>query len=338
MRPQRLLRRRHDAGRRLARSSAISSAFASATRSTVPTSSRCTGPTFVITPTSRLRDLRQLADLSHAAHRHLEHQHPHPDVGLEHGQRQPDLGVEVLAVRVHARRRTPGASIASRMSLVDVLPVEPVMPTTRHPPLAQPLAATRAPGRRAPRADPSASITRAPRSRRDGSVGDVRRARRSRPTRPASIAAAANRPPSARSPAQADEQVARADRARVDDGPHGHVVGRAGRRGPATSAPAGSVARSAAGVSRITVRVPDRAPQPAQGVARDLAVVERELAPALELLSLLVALARDHHDVARAARAAIARSIAARRSASTSIAEASPRRRRAPRRPRRSPR
>ena len=56
-----------------------------------------------------LGDRRQLGDLAGAPHRHLEHQ----DLGvrrrLEHGQRQPDLGVEVLAVGVDpAGQQRPG--------------------------------------------------------------------------------------------------------------------------------------------------------------------------------------------------------------------------------------
>ena len=56
-----------------------------------------------------LGDRRQLGDLAGAAHRHLQHQ----QVGLlrrfEHGQRQPDLGVEVLAVGVDAAgQQRPG--------------------------------------------------------------------------------------------------------------------------------------------------------------------------------------------------------------------------------------
>ena len=62
----------------------------------------------------------------------------------------------------------------------------------------------------------------------------------------------------------------------------------------------------------------------AQRLARDLAVVERHLAARLELLSLLVALARDQHHVARAARAPPLARSRARRSGSTSSAEPAP--------------
>ena len=51
-----------------------------------------------------LGDRRQLGDLAGAAHRHLEHQHVGLRRRLEHRQRQPDLGVEVLAAGVDARR------------------------------------------------------------------------------------------------------------------------------------------------------------------------------------------------------------------------------------------
>ena len=54
-----------------------------------------------------VRDRCQLGDLAGAAHRHLEDERLDAAVGLEDRQRQPDLGVQVLAVRVDAR---PGAA------------------------------------------------------------------------------------------------------------------------------------------------------------------------------------------------------------------------------------
>ena len=83
--------------------------MAAAIASTEPSSSTWTGPTLVITATSGSAIAAELGDLPGAAHRHLEHE----DLGvrrrLEHGQRQPDLGVEVLAVGVDpARAAAPG--------------------------------------------------------------------------------------------------------------------------------------------------------------------------------------------------------------------------------------
>ena len=82
------------------------------------------GPDVRDHPDVGMRDLRQLADLAHAAHRHLEHHHLHTDVRLEHGQRQADLGVEVLAgsrargrgTRARASRRGCPSSTSSRSS------------------------------------------------------------------------------------------------------------------------------------------------------------------------------------------------------------------------------
>ena len=62
----------------------------------------------------------------------------------------------------------------------------------------------------------------------------------------------------------------------------------------------------------------------AQRLARDVAVVERELSRAADLLALLVPLAGDHDDVARPRARSIARSIAARRSGSTSTSVPAP--------------
>ncbi len=86
-----------------------SSALAAAIASTEPSSSTWTGPTLVITPTSGSAIARQLGDLARPAHRHLQHQQVGVLGRLEHGQRQPDLGVEVLAVGVDAAgQQRPG--------------------------------------------------------------------------------------------------------------------------------------------------------------------------------------------------------------------------------------
>ena len=80
------------------------SAFASAIASSVPSSSRWTGPTLVIAATSGSAISHSSAIWPSAPHRHLEHQH----LGLgrrdEHRQRQADLGVEVLGAGVDAQR------------------------------------------------------------------------------------------------------------------------------------------------------------------------------------------------------------------------------------------
>ncbi len=56
-----------------------------------------------------LGDRRQLGDLAGAAHRHLQHQQLGVRGRFEHGQRQADLGVEVLAVGVDPpRQQRPG--------------------------------------------------------------------------------------------------------------------------------------------------------------------------------------------------------------------------------------
>ena len=76
------------------------------------------------------RDLAQRGDLAEAAHRQLEH--ADLGVGLEPAERQRHAQLGVVA-----RLRGHGARVrrqsAARMSFVDVLPTEPVMPTTRAP-------------------------------------------------------------------------------------------------------------------------------------------------------------------------------------------------------------
>ena len=90
-------------------SAVSSSALAAATAATEPSSSMWTGPTLVITPTSGSAISASSAIWPGAAHRHLQHQQLGVRRRLEHGQRQPDLGVEVLAVGVHpARQQRPG--------------------------------------------------------------------------------------------------------------------------------------------------------------------------------------------------------------------------------------
>ncbi len=114
------------------RSAARISALAAATASTVPSSSRCTGPMEVMQADVRRREGRELGDLTEAAHAHLHHR----DLGAlgERHERHRARRSRCCGCRAFPRPRTPAArSIATRMSLVVVLPVAPVMPTTRAP-------------------------------------------------------------------------------------------------------------------------------------------------------------------------------------------------------------
>ena len=62
----------------------------------------------------RLGDRGQLGDLAGPAHRHLQHQDVGVVGGLEHGQRQPDLGVEVLRVGVDAAGQEGAGDVLDR--------------------------------------------------------------------------------------------------------------------------------------------------------------------------------------------------------------------------------
>ena len=109
-------------------SASTSSALARATFTTVSTSSRCTGPMFVMSADVRLRERCEPGDLAEAAHAHLDD----ADLGVRldpaQRQRHPEL---VVVVRLGGDRARCGEQSAARMSFVVVLPVEPVMPTTR---------------------------------------------------------------------------------------------------------------------------------------------------------------------------------------------------------------
>ena len=109
-------------------SEATTSAFASATRSTVPSSSRCTGPMLVITPTSG----RAIA--------HSSAIWPSPRMPISQTTTSVSGSIRVsvsgrpislLCPSSAATVRACGRQSAARMSFVEVLPVEPVMPTTR---------------------------------------------------------------------------------------------------------------------------------------------------------------------------------------------------------------
>ena len=210
----------------------------------------------------------------------------------EDRQRQADLGVEVLGGgdRPPVRPRAAPA----RMSFVEVLPVEPVTPTTLHvaelraPGAGEPLQAARAGRRRDDHAPPASCRAPRPRARassapptprrRSASRGEARRRRRAR---------RADRRTGRPRPTSRESMTARR-------GPR--CVDRRGRHAAAPPAARGDAVRRPArarSASRATVDV-----------------VERHLAAARELLALLVALAGDHDHVAGRARARPRRAIA----------------------------
>ena len=209
---------------------AMSSAFAAAIASSVPSSSRCTGPTFVITPTSGSAIAASSAICPAPRIAISSTSTSVPGGRAEDGERQADLGVEVL--RGGASRRLPVASIAARRSFVEVLPVEPVMPMTWAPSSRRQARASACSA-----ASGSSAASRHARRRRVGVVGADEdapgaRVQRGRREAPAVDALAA----------QADEEVARADVARVDH----HALGparRPGRAGTRIRAPAASATR-----------------------------------------------------------------------------------------------
>ncbi len=175
---------------RRARGPAISSAFAAAIASIVPSSSRCTGPTAVMTPTSGAAIAVSSAIW------------PAPRIPIsstsacvparrgEDRQRQPDLGVEVLrvghraqALAEHRREQVLGRRLADRAGDRDDRARELVAPRV---------------GQRAERDDGVVGRRARPRRRRRSASacwGST-----STPHAPASSARAANAPPSTRSP------------------------------------------------------------------------------------------------------------------------------------------
>ena len=249
----------------------------------------------VITPTSGSAIAASSAIWPDAAHRHLEHEHLRARRRAEDRQRQPDLGVEVRVRgddaqlrREHRGEQVLRRRLAGRAGDADHL--------RRRAP-----AATRA---RARRARPAGRRRRSRAPRVAERPSPRARARPARPTRRPRSAAAAYAPPSTCSPGSptnrspgpaARESIDRPLRARSP-------------RAAAGSQRAAAPAACGDPLRRSSSRAPQR-------LARDGDVVERHLAPAGELLALLVALAGDHHDVARRRASATARSIAARRSA-----------------------
>src|SRR3954469_7073892 len=254
-------------------SAAISSAFVAAIASMLPSSSRCTGPMLTITPTSGSAIAASSAIW------------PAPRIAISRTRTsvpggaprtvsgRPVSGCRFCAV---ATTRRCGASIPASRSFVEVLPVEPVMPITCAP------SARRHAVARRPNAESGSSAARTT------PVGDAPapfacRAPTSTPHAPASNACGANREPSTLSPARPTNR---------SPGPTA--------REPMTTR-AGPSARGAGVASRAPAACATRSGDQSrtQRLAGDGDVVERDLAPGLELLPLLVALAGDDHDVAR---------------------------------------
>ena len=88
-------------------SATIASAFASATRSTVPTSSRCSGPIDDTSDDVGPRDRTELGDLPEPAHAHLGDEDL--GLGLEPADRQRQADLVVLALRRPDRRHDGAA-------------------------------------------------------------------------------------------------------------------------------------------------------------------------------------------------------------------------------------
>ncbi len=184
---------------------ASSSALARATPSRLPTSSMWTGPTLVITPTSGSA-IRASSSIC-----------PNPRMPISSTSTSVPSGaastasgspISVLKLAGLAATRRCGAISAAISCLVEVLPTEPVTPITaassaRRQAVASVCSASSGSSATstAPPESPSACCRideHAPRARRQRVGGE-----------PAAVHALA---------AQADEQVARLDRARVDDG------------------------------------------------------------------------------------------------------------------------
>ena len=219
--------------RRRRRGPARISAFASAIASSVPSSSRWTGPTLVIAATSGSAISQSSAIWPMPAHRHLEHQ----QLGLGRRgadrQRQPDLGVEVLRARVHAAREQRPGDVLDRG-----LAGRAGDPDDRAAELA---AARRAPARCSAR-------ERVGGGEHPARAGSARpsaraRARASTTTPQAPAASAAGGVLAAVGPlaAEAEEEVARAGLARVD---RRRARDARRRRARATSPPASAAIRS----------------------------------------------------------------------------------------------
>ena len=179
-----------------------------------PSSSRCTGPTLTITPTSGSA-IAVSSAICPAPRIAISSTSTSVSAGAaEHRQRQADLGVEVL--RADDRAQPLRRSSAARMSFVEVLPVEPgdrddlraAPPSSRRQARAS---ACRPPADRGARARAPRSGVRALR-RRLGVLGRDEHA----PGAGVAAPAAACSPPSARSPRRPTNSSPGRDLARVD--------------------------------------------------------------------------------------------------------------------------
>ena len=256
--------------------------MASTIASNVPSSSRWTGPTFVIAATSGSAISQSSAIW------------PIPRIAISitsssvsGGAARIASGIPISVLKFSGLAWTRRGRIARQMSLTDVFPVEPVIPTVGQPSSRRQArasvcsAAQRVVDREDPRARLRALELGAVLAPDDDAPGAVRRAPRRRRRRRPALAPGS---PKKRSPG--------ADLARVDDRPLGPraVLGRGRRLG-----------RADGGGDPLRGEL-DHAPlaggEPLELLAGDLAVVEGDLPAALELLALLVALAGDHDEIA----------------------------------------
>src|SRR4051812_2846601 len=254
-------------------SAAISSAFVAAIASMLPSSSRCTGPMLTITPTSGSAIAASSAIW------------PAPRIAISRTSTSVPGGaprtvrgspISVFRFCAVATTRRCGASIPASRSFVDVLPVEPVMPITRA------RSARRHAVARRPSAASGSSAARTTPDDDDPAPFACDAPTRT-PHAPAASACGAKRPPSTLSPASPTKRspspTAR-ESMTTRAGPPARGAGAASRAPAACATRSGDQSRT-------------------QRLAGDGDVVERDLAPPLELLALLVALAGDDDDVAR---------------------------------------
>ena len=264
-----------------------SSALARATPSSDCICSRWTGPTFVITPTSG----SQIA-VSSAIWPKPRIASSSTITSVPGGAASSSSGSPISVLKFARLAATVrwGAISAAIRSFVEVFPTEPVTAIT-----------CAARSRRQARASAPSEATGC--SAASTAPASVARGRVARPAGRGDHAPGAGaQGVGGEAPAvdalarEREEQVARLDRARVD-----HDA----RRPLAGAVDAAQQLRARRAGDPLVGPVPHARPSPAaarhrpQRRARDLDVVERLLAPAGELLPLLVALARDHDDIAR---------------------------------------
>src|SRR3954454_16288317 len=253
-------------------SPAINSAFAAAIASMLPSSSRWTGPTLTITPTSgsAMRASSAIWPLPRIAISRTRMSVPGGAPRIVSGR-----PISVLRFWAVATTRLCVASSPGRRSFVDVLPVEPVMPTTRACRWRR-----QAVARRPSASSGSSAASRAPGGAHRGAAAWSGATR----TRHAPLASAcgAKRPPSTFSPVRPTNR---------SPGPTARES-MTTRCGPAAW---GAGLTSRAPAARAT-RSGDQSRT--QRLAGDGHVVGGDRAPAGELLALFVALARDHEHVA----------------------------------------